>query len=366
MNINRSNYEIWFVDWLDKNLSSQDVERLMHFLKENPDLRAEFDELNKFNLDAPDFRFPDKGMMKKSVDDLPESQFEYLCVASVENDLPDNQITELNEIIENSPERRKTFDLIKRTRLIPPVVEYKYKSRLLRKTTSQKIIRLSLTALSAAATIALLFTIFSIIPENLPEKTPTAAQNNQAPSVKVNDTVRNVQKELKPEKVTAPITKQTKLHLADSRKSETATQAPVYSFPAKTDSLRRDTGNQVIRTVKIPSVKNMINGEEQGSSSLVAYNLPVISPHYDDGRSNLNKFIARTFREKILKENKTMDAPLKGYEIAEAGVTGLNKLFGWEMALDERNDKNGDLQSVYFSSRILKFNAPVKKTQPLQ
>ena len=59
-------------------------------------------------------------------------------------------------------------------------------------------------------------------------------------------------------------------------------------------------------------------------------------------------------------------APLKGYEIAKAGVTGLNKLMGWEMALNERKDVEGNLKSVYFSSKLLKFNAPVKKSETLQ
>ena len=48
----------------------------------------------------------------------------------------------------------------------------------------------------------------------------------------------------------------------------------------------------------------------------------------------------------------------------KAGVTGLNKLFGWQMALDKKNDENGQPKSVYFSSKILKFNAPVKKREP--
>ncbi|MGC1391224.1 MAG: hypothetical protein WA816_09315, partial [Bacteroidales bacterium] len=78
------------------------------------------------------------------------------------------------------------------------------------------------------------------------------------------------------------------------------------------------------------------------------------------------KFIARTFREKILKEKTAKDSPLKIYEIAEAGVAGLDKLLGWQMALDEKKDSNGELRSVYFSSKILKFNAPIKKSEPFQ
>jgi hypothetical protein len=33
------------------------------------------------------------------------------------------------------------------------------------------------------------------------------------------------------------------------------------------------------------------------------------------------------------------------------------------MALQKTNDENGDLQSLYFSSKMLKFNAPVKKSE---
>ncbi|HLN55662.1 MAG TPA: hypothetical protein VK207_06705, partial [Bacteroidales bacterium] len=79
-----------------------------------------------------------------------------------------------------------------------------------------------------------------------------------------------------------------------------------------------------------------------------------------DGRSNVGRFIARHFRSKILDEEVPSDAPLKGYEIAEAGIDGLNKLLGWEMALTERTDENGTVKSLNFNSRMLKFKTPVK------
>jgi len=91
-----------------------------------------------------------------------------------------------------------------------------------------------------------------------------------------------------------------------------------------------------------------------------------MEPVYDDERSRLSRFIARTFREKILKEKKISDEPLKTYEVAEAGIDGLNKLLGWQMALVKTNDEAGELKSVYFSSKALKFNAPVRKTTTSQ
>jgi hypothetical protein len=98
-------------------------------------------------------------------------------------------------------------------------------------------------------------------------------------------------------------------------------------------------------------------------NQLIAMEFKFVTPDYDDGRSRIGKFLARVVREKILKEKNVKDTPLQIYEIAKAGVSEINKLLGWEMALDERKDANGELKSVYFSSKILKFNAPVKNSE---
>ncbi len=97
----------------------------------------------------------------------------------------------------------------------------------------------------------------------------------------------------------------------------------------------------------------------------MASNIAVREPlYYDSERSRLRRFIASTFRERILKDKEYNDTPLQPYEIAEAGIDGLNKLLGWEMALVRTSDEEGELKSFYFSSGVLKFNAPVKKSNP--
>jgi len=101
-------------------------------------------------------------------------------------------------------------------------------------------------------------------------------------------------------------------------------------------------------------------------NDLIKPNYYDITPVYYEERSNIEKFLAKNIRGKILKNESSEEIPLKGYEIAEAGMTGLNKLLGWEMALEKNNDENGELTSVYFSSRVLKFNAPIKKQGDLQ
>ncbi len=42
MQINRSNYEIFFLDYWENNLGKQDKEELARFLESNPNLQDEF------------------------------------------------------------------------------------------------------------------------------------------------------------------------------------------------------------------------------------------------------------------------------------------------------------------------------------
>jgi hypothetical protein len=115
-----------------------------------------------------------------------------------------------------------------------------------------------------------------------------------------------------------------------------------------------------INKIRIPSITDM---RTVAPSTLIAMNTDIqIIP--DDGRSKVSKLIAKTFREKILNESTPPDKPLKAVEIAEASVTGLNKLLGWEMALGEKSSNEGKSGKIYFNSRILKINAPVNKTEP--
>jgi hypothetical protein len=356
MKIDKSNYEIWLIDWLDGNLSDLEVEQLKSFLDENPELWEEFDELAMFRLKPSVKSFPDKNNLKKTTADLSGLQFEYLCVAYLENDLSTDQQTELRESIDLDPEKKRTFELIQRLRLAPASVNYKHKNQLIRKPLVQRVIRLSVIGLSAAAVILLALITYLTIPRKLSDKIIVTAQN-----VAVDSSLQQPIAEIVTDEVLIE-----KNLFAGVKKSNSVIPESDLKIPIQNDSLVRNPGDPEIQLDKIHVFAKIDIKGESISSKLVASNSTFNIPSYDDGRSNLSKFIAKTFRGKILKEKTLKDSPLKAYEIAEAGVAGLNTLLGWEMALNERKDENGELRSVYFSSKILKFNAPVKKNQPLK
>ena len=362
MEINKTNYEIWFIDWLDGNLSDAQVEQMTRFLNGNPDLKEEFEELRKDSIlcvSAYDI-FLYKEQLKKSTSDIILSQFEYLCVAYLENDLSISQQTELMKIINVDTDKKKTFKLIQKTRISASAITYKHKSLMLKRTAAQSIIRLSLIGLSAAAVIVFIIINYIIIPRNTSDPIRTQAQNIVADSTLrnpysdvVSDKALNSDNPVPAKQVNIKRVKGIKKINPSKFNSELVAALP-------RESLVRITGNFEIMPEKI-SFNSLINLQELNiDNKLIASALKIEGPHREDTRSNIGRFLAKTFREKILKENTKLDTPLRGYEIAEAGITGLNKLLGWEMALKENNDGNGTLKSVYFSSKILKFNAPVK------
>jgi hypothetical protein len=365
MHIDRSNYEIWLIDWLDGNLNRLQVEQLKLFLDQNPDLREEINDLAQVRLTSSGISFRYKEQLKKSPSDISRSQFEYLCAAFIENDLTKIQQEELLEIVSKYPEKKKTFDLIQKTILSGEKPAYKHKKLLLKRTGFQKIMRLSATGLSSAAAIALVIIIFSSIHRTTIQNLNLSAHNPMA------DTIIQSQSSVKETTITLtdnipPVQAQKKSEnriVNFNKKNNTPANKSMHA--PNDDSLFTKSGYLKITINKTPVYQHVDMVKGITGDSLIAFNPSIYIPDTEDESSRVGKFISKTFREKILRENTPADSPLKGYEIAEAGINGLNKLLGWQMVFDMKNDENGQPRSVYFNSKILKLEAPVKKRESL-
>ena len=365
MQIDRSNYEIWLIDWLDGKLDEIQCEQLQHFLTSNHDLKDEFEDLAIFRLKPSDQPYPDKRKLKKTISDLSMQQLDYLSVAYLENDLTAAQKDEFKASIESDWEKKRSFELIQKTKLEPVSISYKHTKRLFRRSPLQKLFRLSLIGLPAAAIILLVIMTNISKPKTLQvdmQKTARATGSDSTGKKSAGDILAvGVPAESK----IAGSAVRHKNPVTVAKKSISAMPDTSEKQAIQNDSLVRYVDPAALPDKIFVSEKiNLNTGIVPGT--LVALNSVVTGQDEEEDRSKLRKFIARTFREKILKEKTVRDTPLKAYEIAEAGVSGLNKLLGWEMALDEKRDDKGVLRSVYFSSRILKFNAPVKNSSPLK
>lgn len=163
MNINRNNYEIFIIDYFDNNLNNADINTLMHFLNNNPDLKEEFNTFSNASIPAPKINYPNnKSLLKKhiiNVGDINEDNFEDFFISYHEGDLSEKEKIDTMLFCEKNPFLKKDFQNFGKTILIPDeTIHFENKSQL------KKHKRYSIYISSAiAASIIILFGLYNIL-----------------------------------------------------------------------------------------------------------------------------------------------------------------------------------------------------------
>lgn len=159
--INKHNYEVFFLDYIEGNLDDSYKNELERFLNENPSLREELEGFEDIKLHAEDVTFEQKELLiKETQSKLFEiSELEYLCVGDLENDLDDDELKELKRKLEGSLSKQEVYDLMKQTKLKPDLnISYPHKKRLQRRILPQ-VARIGATVAAAAAITLVLILI---------------------------------------------------------------------------------------------------------------------------------------------------------------------------------------------------------------
>lgn len=162
MNINRSNYEIYFIDHFDGLLDQKSEQELMAFLKLNPDLSEEFSAFEVVEISPDTICFPHKASLKKtpvaSTGNINENNYPEILIASIENELDQLQGAELKEFLELNPSLARDFKAYSKTILKPdPAIVYPDK-QVLKKWILIPLTRKLVIQWSAAAVLLLLIT----------------------------------------------------------------------------------------------------------------------------------------------------------------------------------------------------------------
>lgn len=114
MKINRNNYEIYFIDYFDGNLSLADKEKMFAFLEANPDMKQEFSEFDNISLPVQEnINFSKKENLKKqdilSTGPINESNYENHFIASYEGDLSFDEKEHLKIFLKQNPFLEKEY-----------------------------------------------------------------------------------------------------------------------------------------------------------------------------------------------------------------------------------------------------------------
>lgn len=204
--ITRENYEIFFIDYYDNQLSDEQKSELIVFLEQNPDLQDEFYEFahvfdnqlepeKEFTFSSKESLYIDEEFEKESI-----SEFDKLCIAYYEKDISKSEKEKLQKIIDRDERLNRKFKSYQRSFLKPDLeIVYPNKGELKRNT----VPLFSKQALSIAASIIILaLTIFAINKMQLGEDEILVAENSYLPK----ESTAIETKSKKPDKDTLRIT----------------------------------------------------------------------------------------------------------------------------------------------------------------
>ena len=177
MNINRHNYEAFFLDHLEERLSPEQEIELMEFLSLNPDLAAELTDYESVYLNREEIIFEGKSGIKKNEGEL--TPMEQL-IALMEGDLTSGETAELKKKIQTDKYLLAQSEMLQKTKLVPDAsIHFPYKNKLKRK---GKVVYMWRYAAAAAIVIIGLTVVFRNIPDKIQNET-VAQKNAPAPSV---------------------------------------------------------------------------------------------------------------------------------------------------------------------------------------
>ena len=127
MKINKNNYEIFVIDFLEGNLSKEQMRMFQLFLNENPDINEEIIDLNEATLPLEEMIFNDKDILKK--DTIRElDKIDFLLAKKLEGDLNSEEDKFVEKLLASDESIRKSWSLMKKITLSPEVFTENFKS----------------------------------------------------------------------------------------------------------------------------------------------------------------------------------------------------------------------------------------------
>lgn len=114
MNISKNNYEAFFLDYHEGNLSAEEVAALLLFVEQHPELKQEFEEFENIVLDTditPSF-YADKSSLKKGISELNKEGY---FINYIENTLNDTEQKLMADFLIQQPAAVSELEEYKKT-----------------------------------------------------------------------------------------------------------------------------------------------------------------------------------------------------------------------------------------------------------
>jgi hypothetical protein len=182
MNINRNNYEEYFLLYADNELSKAERKMVEVFVNENPDLKEEFCML-KLTINLPDdeIKLNDKLFLYKNENSfaINENNYEEVFVLYNDNELSQKEQRETENFVAQHANLKLEFELIAKAKFTPDtLIVYPDKKELYRKEKSGRVVSIMVWRYAVAA-VLIGFGLWFSIPyfSNQASQVPVTVQN---------------------------------------------------------------------------------------------------------------------------------------------------------------------------------------------
>lgn len=345
MNINRSNYEVYFLDYLDGNLPDDQIDDFLDFLSNNPDLRGELEEVSAIKVPAGNHVFQNKQALLK--DELTGSTaFDSRAVAFMEKDLEEeDQSAFLNELA-SDPEKEKQFGWFLKTRLQPDTAIVFPDKASLRKKPVRKIILFWGSRVAAA--LVLLFAVWAVW-DFSPEQEPILQLAQEQPVIPGQEELPASSRSVNPVSE-----KQIENPLVEQQELTSKPISPVQPEIGKSSTLKIE--ELMVQREAIPQKLEPLSSQLQLATT--TEQLALIEMKTSKAKSpaeylTVDEYLA----QKVL--NKPKDEPLTFGSLVSAGLDAVASVSNDR--LEYETNARGKVSEISLNTRILAFSIPLKK-----
>jgi hypothetical protein len=264
MNINRNNYEEYFLLYADNELSAQEKNMVEIFVEQNADLEEEFTMLKQSVL-KPDHSIilNDKSSLFKGGDEFVNlNNYEEKFLLYADNELNLSEVEETKKFVLSNSSLQNEFTLLQTVKYEPDTsIVFPDKSSLYKKDNDDKVIPFRWKALAAAIVLGLgLWTGISYI------------QNNKTIQVTINDHVA---------KITSPKPSvQPKHEVVITQERVSTPSQQIVQKPSVISEKKQPQPQQNVTVKNINSVEKtpeVINKNKDLNNAIIAGNDPVKS-----------------------------------------------------------------------------------------
>lgn len=320
MNINRNNYENYFLLYVDNELSAGERTAVEEFLQLNPDLQPEFDMFREVVLQPePDIVFSAKHTLFRSSNPVTSENCEEYFILYCDNELNTEERNHVEEFVAAHPEFQLNFELILSARLTPDTsIVFENKEALYRHEKQPGLV-VSFKWFRAVAAAVIIFFAAGLAWISLDKEPATTPMAAHQPTKKQTP------------KITSPSEQGISNSTIEIDKTSTDVSEPVTQ-PSNEVAYASNTPTQraAVKTSK-PSVNDAANKVEENSNknkvSNVPYKVeqqPVAKPEIDEREIAVNERLNEARKpiideaiseEQLRNRNRGNDVAMK--EIAE-------------------------------------------------